>query len=188
MKWIMLLLTLGAGAAVAALPGLLQRGDAGAQQHPAPQSLPADRGQGGTGGQYRLLLRLSRPVPGSGDALPDLQGEGVGGARLPLQRLLAGGGGRGQDRLGLPTRLRGDLPHVQPDRRARGRCQPALPGVGAAAGEAPGWNFHKYLVGRDGKLVASYGGRTRIRRTIPCKKRSNGRSAFSATSRRAALE
>lgn len=25
-----------------------------------------------------------------------------------------------------------------------------------AAGEAPQWNFHKYLVGRDGRLIASY--------------------------------
>jgi glutathione peroxidase len=25
------------------------------------------------------------------------------------------------------------------------------------AGSAPGWNFHKYLVGRDGKLLAGYG-------------------------------
>lgn len=30
-----------------------------------------------------------------------------------------------------------------------------------ATGEAPQWNFHKYLVDRDGKVVASYGSRTR---------------------------
>lgn len=30
-----------------------------------------------------------------------------------------------------------------------------------ASGEAPKWNFHKYLVGRDGRLVASWGSRTR---------------------------
>ena len=27
-------------------------------------------------------------------------------------------------------------------------------------GDAPGWNFHKYLVDRNGKVVASYGSRT----------------------------
>lgn len=32
--------------------------------------------------------------------------------------------------------------------------------LAAAAGEAPAWNFHKYLVGRDGKLLASWGSRT----------------------------
>lgn len=30
-----------------------------------------------------------------------------------------------------------------------------------ASGEAPQWNFHKYLIGRDGRLVASWGSRTR---------------------------
>lgn len=29
------------------------------------------------------------------------------------------------------------------------------------SGEAPTWNFHKYLIGRDGKLVASFNARTR---------------------------
>ncbi|MFC4728531.1 glutathione peroxidase [Coralloluteibacterium thermophilus] len=28
-------------------------------------------------------------------------------------------------------------------------------------GEAPGWNFHKYLVGRDGRVRASFGSRVR---------------------------
>jgi len=31
----------------------------------------------------------------------------------------------------------------------------------AASGEAPGWNFHKYLLDRNGKVVASYGSRTK---------------------------
>jgi glutathione peroxidase len=29
----------------------------------------------------------------------------------------------------------------------------------AAEGQAPGWNFHKYLIGRDGRLDASFGTR-----------------------------
>ena len=29
-----------------------------------------------------------------------------------------------------------------------------------AAGEAPKWNFHKYVIGRDGRLVASFGSKT----------------------------
>jgi glutathione peroxidase len=31
----------------------------------------------------------------------------------------------------------------------------------AATGESPGWNFHKYLLGRDGRVAASFGSRTR---------------------------
>ncbi|MFM5222379.1 glutathione peroxidase [Aeromonas caviae] len=35
---------------------------------------------------------------------------------------------------------------------------PLFKGLTAAAdSDAPNWNFHKYLVGRDGKLIASYG-------------------------------
>nr|WP_325063877.1 glutathione peroxidase [Lysobacter panacisoli] len=30
-----------------------------------------------------------------------------------------------------------------------------------AAGQAPQWNFHKYLIGRDGRLVASFGSKTK---------------------------
>jgi glutathione peroxidase len=30
-----------------------------------------------------------------------------------------------------------------------------------ATGESPGWNFHKYLIDRDGKVVGSFGSRTK---------------------------
>lgn len=33
--------------------------------------------------------------------------------------------------------------------------------LAAAAGEAPKWNFHKYLLGRDGRLIASFGSKVR---------------------------
>lgn len=37
---------------------------------------------------------------------------------------------------------------------------PFYRGLAVAAGEAPAWNFHKYLLGRDGSLLASWGSRT----------------------------
>ncbi len=33
--------------------------------------------------------------------------------------------------------------------------------LAAASGEAPKWNFHKYVIGRDGKVAASFGSRTK---------------------------
>ena len=38
---------------------------------------------------------------------------------------------------------------------------PLYRGLVKAAGAAPKWNFHKYLVGRDGRLIASYGSTTK---------------------------
>lgn len=38
---------------------------------------------------------------------------------------------------------------------------PLYRGLTKAAGEAPKWNFHKYLVGRDGRLLGSWGSRTK---------------------------
>lgn len=38
---------------------------------------------------------------------------------------------------------------------------PFYKALAASAGEAPKWNFHKYLIGRDGKVAASFGSRTK---------------------------
>lgn len=44
----------------------------------------------------------------------------------------------------------------------RGReATPLFRELAEAAGEAPRWNFHKYLVGRDGEVLASFGSRVR---------------------------
>lgn len=38
---------------------------------------------------------------------------------------------------------------------------PFYKALAKASGESPKWNFHKYLIGRDGKVVASFGSRTK---------------------------
>jgi glutathione peroxidase len=42
-----------------------------------------------------------------------------------------------------------------------GKAHPFYAQLAAAAGTYPTWNFHKYLVGRDGKLVAEFSPRTK---------------------------
>ena len=37
---------------------------------------------------------------------------------------------------------------------------PLYADLAKATGEAPGWNFHKYLIDRNGRVVASFGSRT----------------------------
>ena len=36
------------------------------------------------------------------------------------------------------------------------QAAPFYKALAASTGQAPGWNFHKYLLGRDGKVVGSY--------------------------------
>jgi glutathione peroxidase len=37
---------------------------------------------------------------------------------------------------------------------------PLYKALAQASGQAPKWNFHKYLIGRDGRLIASWGSKT----------------------------
>jgi glutathione peroxidase len=41
------------------------------------------------------------------------------------------------------------------------KATPFYKALGKATGEVPKWNFHKYLIGRDGKVVANFGSRTK---------------------------
>lgn len=46
--------------------------------------------------------------------------------------------------------------HVKGD-----EATPLYRDLAKATGEAPKWNFHKYLIGRDGKVVANFGSRVK---------------------------
>lgn len=46
--------------------------------------------------------------------------------------------------------------HVKGD-----EATPFYKALARATGEAPKWNFHKYLIGRDGKVAAHFGSRTK---------------------------
>ena len=41
-----------------------------------------------------------------------------------------------------------------------GKAHPFFSGLAAASGTYPTWNFHKYLIGRDGRLIAEFSPRT----------------------------
>ena len=42
-----------------------------------------------------------------------------------------------------------------------GEAHPFFDGLAAAAGTYPTWNFHKYLIGRDGRLITEFSPRTK---------------------------
>ena len=46
--------------------------------------------------------------------------------------------------------------HVKGD-----EATPLYKALAKASGDAPKWNFHKYVIGRDGNVVASFGSRTK---------------------------
>ena len=49
-----------------------------------------------------------------------------------------------------------EFPMFEKTRAAERNADPIYKMLGAISGEFPEWNFHKYLIDRDGKLVASY--------------------------------
>lgn len=51
------------------------------------------------------------------------------------------------------------FPMFEKSHVARGTEDPLFKALAKAAGEYPGWNFHKYLIDRSGKLVGSFGSR-----------------------------
>jgi glutathione peroxidase len=53
-----------------------------------------------------------------------------------------------------------DFPMFEKVSVKKGKAHPFFDELAAAAGTHPTWNFHKYLVGRDGKLVREFSPRT----------------------------
>lgn len=53
------------------------------------------------------------------------------------------------------------FPMFEKSRVAKGNADPLYRTLGELAGEYPGWNFHKYLLDRNGRLVKSFSTRTR---------------------------
>jgi glutathione peroxidase len=53
------------------------------------------------------------------------------------------------------------FPMFQKVRVTGDKATPLYRALAAASGESPKWNFHKYLIGRDGRVIASFGSRTK---------------------------
>ena len=53
------------------------------------------------------------------------------------------------------------FPMFQKVRVTGNEATPFYKALAKATGESPKWNFHKYLIGRDGKVVATFGSRTK---------------------------
>ena len=51
------------------------------------------------------------------------------------------------------------FPMIEKTSVVAGQANPMFEGLFEATGQRPQWNFHKYLIGRDGKSVQSFGSR-----------------------------
>lgn len=52
------------------------------------------------------------------------------------------------------------FPMFEKTHAARGNADPLFQKLGALAGEFPSWNFHKYIIDREGKLAGSFKSQT----------------------------
>ena len=98
--------------------------------------------------QYKGLEKLHR----------ELAAEGLCRARVSEQRLRrAGAGQRREDRRLLPAHLRRHLPDVREGGdEGRAGAVADLRAPRRRSGHLPAWNFAKYLIGKDGQVIAFF--------------------------------
>ena len=160
MKWIMLLLTLGAGAAVAACPDYFNvemRELNSTQRHNLCQLTEGKvvlvvntASYCGYRGQFRDLETLYQTYKEKGLVV----------LGFPSNDFWQEAGE--EDKTASVCRRDYGVTFPMFNRIAvRGAdASPLYRGLATAAGEAPGWNFHKYLIGRDGTLRGGFGAMT----------------------------
>ena len=116
------------------------------------------RRQGQPGGQRGQPVWLHAPVRGPGEALRPAQGPGLRRPGLPEQRLRrAGAGIAAEIRQFCSLTYNVSFPMFEKVVTKRGTAQsPVFANLHRQSGELPSWNFSKYLVGKDGKVVKYY--------------------------------
>ena len=123
-----------------------------------PADLGQYQGQGQPGRQRGEQVRLHAAVRRAREAAARDEGQGLQRARLPEQRLRRPGAGHGAgDRHLLQAHLRRDLPDVREgrDEGGRRRSRRSTRFLGES-GNLPAWNFSKYVVDKEGKIVAFF--------------------------------
>ncbi len=126
------------------------------------------RRQADPGRQHRLAMRLHPAVRRTSAIVGALPRARPADHRRALERLRRPGTWRpGRDQQDRTWRVRRELSRSPPRPRSKGRPRirstngprPSVPA------KAPRWNFHKYLIGRDGRIAAVFS--TQIEPTDP---------------------
>jgi len=144
-----------AAASCAELPGAAELHPAPSAGRAAAEPLPVRR-QGGAGGQHRQRLRLHAAVRGPAETARALCIARAGDRGLPVGGLPPGTEGQ----QGIAEQCF-DVYGVRFPMFAKSgvvgqTANPFFAALARETGEAPKWNFHKYLVDRQGRAVASF--------------------------------